>query len=203
MMQVVNSNLMPDRSRPGLTTTATGAVVQQGISGKYATVGHRQRRGGKQVRRRKEKKRGRKVALRVGTLNVGTMTGKGREVADMMERRKLDILCVQETRWKGSKARNLGGGCKLFYYGENGKRNGVGIVVRGEYIENVLEVVRVSDRMMRMKLDVGGVRINVICAYPPQKGCEKEEKETFWNELDNCVESRAANSKELDHFCRT
>ncbi|TRY93881.1 hypothetical protein DNTS_023788 [Danionella cerebrum] len=43
------------------------------------------------------------------------MTGKGRELADMMERRKVDILCVQETRWKGSKARSIGGGYKLFY----------------------------------------------------------------------------------------
>ncbi|KAK3561446.1 hypothetical protein QTP86_002827 [Hemibagrus guttatus] len=36
--------------------------------------------------------------------------GKGRELADMMERRKMDILCVQETRWKGSKARSIGCG---------------------------------------------------------------------------------------------
>ena len=28
------------------------------------------------------------------------MTGKGREVADLMERRGVSILCVQETRWK-------------------------------------------------------------------------------------------------------
>ena len=35
------------------------------------------------------------------TLNVGTMTSKGREMVDLMERRKVDILSVQETRWKG------------------------------------------------------------------------------------------------------
>ena len=180
---------MPDRSRPGLTTTATGAVVQQGVSGNSATVGQRQKRGGKQARKRIEKKRSSKVALRVGTLNVGTMSGRGREVADMMERRKLDILCVQETKWKGSKARNLGGGCKLFYHGEDGKRNGVGIIVKEEYVASVLEVNRVSGRLMRMKLDVRGVRLNVICAYAPQVGCEEEEKESFWNELDVMVES--------------
>lgn len=28
------------------------------------------------------------------------MTGKGRQLVDMMLRRKMDILCVQETRWK-------------------------------------------------------------------------------------------------------
>ena len=75
--------------------------------------------------------------MRVGTLNVGTMSGRGREVADMMERRKLDLLCVQETKWKGSKARNLGGGYKLFYHGEDRKRNGVGIIVKEEYATGV------------------------------------------------------------------
>ncbi|KAI5627001.1 hypothetical protein C0J50_13499, partial [Silurus asotus] len=39
-------------------------------------------------------------------LNVGTMTGKGRELADMMERRKV-YMCFQEMKWKESKARNI------------------------------------------------------------------------------------------------
>lgn len=33
--------------------------------------------------------------VRVGTLNVVTMTGKEGELADTMERRKVDILCLQ------------------------------------------------------------------------------------------------------------
>ena len=48
--------------------------------------------------------------LRVGTLNVGSMTGKSSEIVDMMDRRKVDILCVQVTKWKGSQARELGNG---------------------------------------------------------------------------------------------
>ena len=44
----------------------------------------------------------------IATLNVGTMTGRGREVVDVMERQRIDVLCVQETRWKGQKARELG-----------------------------------------------------------------------------------------------
>ena len=31
-------------------------------------------------------------AIRIGTLNVGSMTGSNREVADVMGRRKVDIL---------------------------------------------------------------------------------------------------------------
>ncbi|KAK3523754.1 hypothetical protein QTP70_009236 [Hemibagrus guttatus] len=117
------------------------------------------------------------------------MTGKGRELADMMERRKVDILCGQETRWKGSKARSIGAGFKLFYYGVDSKRNGVGVVLKEEFVRNVLEVKRVSDRVMNLKLEVEGVMLNVVSGYAPQVGCELEEKERFWSELDEVMES--------------
>ncbi|KAK3506027.1 hypothetical protein QTP70_018645 [Hemibagrus guttatus] len=107
----------------------------------------------------------------------------------MMERRKVDILCVQETRWKGSKARSIGAGFKLFYYGVDSKRNGVGVVLKEEFVRNVLEVKRVSDRVMSLKLEIEGVMLNVVSGYAPQVGCELEEKERFWSELDEVMES--------------
>ncbi|KAK3531759.1 hypothetical protein QTP70_028291 [Hemibagrus guttatus] len=117
------------------------------------------------------------------------LLGKGRELADMMERRKVDILCVQETRWKGSKVRSIGAGFKLFYYGVDSKRNGVGVVLKEEFVRNVLEVKRVSDRVMSLKLEIEGVMLNVVSGYAPQVGCELEEKERFWSELDEVMES--------------
>ncbi|KAK3531499.1 hypothetical protein QTP70_023281 [Hemibagrus guttatus] len=106
-----------------------------------------------------------------------------------MERRKVDILCVQETRWKGSKARSIGAGFKLFYYGVDSKRNGVGVVLKEEFVRNVLEVKRVSDRVMSLELEIEGVMLNVVSGYAPQVGCELEEKERFWSELDEVMES--------------
>ncbi|KAK3509090.1 hypothetical protein QTP70_020302 [Hemibagrus guttatus] len=117
------------------------------------------------------------------------MTGKGRELADMMERRKVDILCVQETRWKGSKARSIGAGFKLFYYGVDSKKNGVGVVLKEEFVRNVLEVKRVSDRVMSLKLEIEGVMLNVVSGYASQVGCELEEKERFLCQLDEVMES--------------
>ncbi|KAK3516707.1 hypothetical protein QTP70_022500 [Hemibagrus guttatus] len=188
-MRIVSTlNFIPDRLRPGLTTTAIGAVDLQGAGGNWATVGGRSR-GGRRVRRQREKRKGKSVGLRIGTLNVGTMTGKGRELADVMERRQVDILCVQETRWKGSKARSIGAGFKLFYYGVDSKRNGVGVVLKEEFVRNVLEVKRVSDRGMSLKLEIEGVMLNVVSGYAPQVGCELEEKERFWSELDEVMES--------------
>jgi hypothetical protein len=37
------------------------------------------------------------------------MTGRGREIADLVARR-IKILCVQETRWRGNKSRKQDGG---------------------------------------------------------------------------------------------
>lgn len=46
------------------------------------------------------------------------MTSKGRELGDMKERRKTDVLCVRE---KGSRARSIGRGFKLYYYSADRK----------------------------------------------------------------------------------
>ncbi|KAK3541761.1 hypothetical protein QTP86_003520 [Hemibagrus guttatus] len=175
-------------SRPGLTTTAICAVDLQGAGGDWATVGRRSTEG-RRVHRQREKRKGKSVGLRIGTLNVGTMTGKGRELADVMERRKVDILCVQETRWKGSKACSIGAGFKLFYYSVDSKRNGVGVVLKEEFVRNVLEVKRVSDRVMSLKLEIEEEMLNVVSGYAPQVGCELERKERFWSELDEVMES--------------
>ncbi|KAI5609961.1 hypothetical protein C0J50_5633 [Silurus asotus] len=115
------------------------------------------------------------------------MTAKARQVTDMMERRKVDMLCVQETTWKGSKARNIRGWFKLFFHGVDGKRNGVGVILKEEYSMSVVEVKGVSDKVMNVKLEVEGVMINAISAYAPQVGCEMEEKEKFWSDIDEVV----------------
>ena len=58
------------------------------------------------------------------------------------ERKGMDILCVQETRWEGAKAREMGNGYKLYYVGEDGKNNGVGILLSPAMKKNVLKVNR-------------------------------------------------------------
>ncbi|KAF7698202.1 hypothetical protein C0J45_12817 [Silurus meridionalis] len=91
------------------------------------------------------------------------MAGKGREVADMMERRKVYMLCVQETKWRGSKARNIGGGFKLFFHGVDGKRNGVGVILKEEYRKSVVEL------MSLCSLDSGKTRYGSITKRENQK----------------------------------
>ena len=117
------------------------------------------------------------------------MTGRGRELADMMEQRNVDILCLQETKWKGSKARYIGGGCKIFYNRADERKNGIGIALREELDESVLEVKRVSDRLMAMKLEVKESILTIVSAYAPQVNNSMEEKNDFWEDLDRLIES--------------
>ncbi|KAI5623219.1 hypothetical protein C0J50_17006 [Silurus asotus] len=48
---------------------------------------------------------------------------------------------------------------------------------------------------MTVKLKVKRVKINVISAYASQGGCEMEEKEEFWSELDEVVEGVPRNER--------
>jgi len=102
------------------------------------------------------------VRVRTGTLNVGSMTGRGREVVDLMVRRKIQVLCVQETRWKGNSARELGDGYKLFYSGSDDKgRNLVGIVLDKDLKNNVLCVNRRNDRIISLKIQLEEIELNM------------------------------------------
>ena len=147
------------------------------------------------MERNEERKKAKKIMLKVATLNVGTMTGKGIEVADLMERRGVDILCVQKTRWKGKKARCISGGYKMWYCGSENKKNGVGIILKKEHLDRVVELWRATDRIICLKMEVDGVMLNVISAYAPQVGCVCEEKEAFWLDLDEIVEKIPKNER--------
>ena len=59
------------------------------------------------------------------------------------------------------------------------EKNGIGIVVREKLDESVLEVKRVSDRLMAMKLEVKGSILNIVSAYAPQVNNSMEEKNNF------------------------
>lgn len=68
-----------------------------------------------------------------------------------------------------------------------GGKNGVGILVDRDLRELVVEDRRVSDRLMSIKLVVGGFTLNVISAYTPQVGLDKEVKRCFWEDFHEVV----------------
>ena len=106
--------------------------------------------------------------IRLGSWNVGSLTGKLREVVDAAVRRRVNILCVQETKWKGQKAKEVEGtGFKLWYMGATSSRNGVGILIDRSFKDGVVDVKKQGDRIILVRLVVWDVTLNVISAYAP------------------------------------
>ena len=87
-----------------------------------------------------------------------------------MMRRKIEVMCVQETRWKGKSARELGEGYKIFYSGEKNGMNGVGVILSPTLKTKVIEVIRPGDRLVKVKVLVENQVMDVISAYAPQVG---------------------------------
>ena len=73
----------------------------------------------------------------------------------------------------------MGEGYKIWYCGSDSKRNGIGIIMKKDLVDRVVDVWRSLDRMIGLKLELDGVIINVISVYAPQQGCTLEEKEVF------------------------
>src|SRR5207247_10589191 len=124
-------------------------------------------------------------------------------MADMAGKRRLDCCCFQETKWKGDGVKWLGEkGDGVKWLGEKGKRYrffwrggvdkdglaGVGVMVAEKWVENVVEVKRLSERLMLIRVSVGTNILNVISGYAPQVGRSAVEKEEFLLSLSKMVD---------------
>ena len=79
---------------------------------------------------------------------------------------------------------------KLYWKGEETDRGGVGLMVKHYLVESVMEVRRVSPRIISIDIVVNEKVVNVISVYAPQSGRSEEEKEKFYEDLTAEVQSR-------------
>lgn len=91
-------------------------------------------------------------------------TGKENELINMMEKRNVDILCVQETSWKHWTS--IQGFLPLCRQEK-------------KYVNSVMEAKRVSYSMNSLKLELKGVIVE----------CCHQKKDEFSHKLDKVVES--------------
>ena len=136
-------------------------------------------------------------------MNVGTMVGRSVEVAETLGRRELDIAALQEVRYKNEGVKLIRGGdfeYKLYWKGEDTGHGGVGLMVRKDLAESVVEVKRVSPRCMALEMAINGKVITVISVYAPQSGRSEEEKDSFYDELSGEVQARGGKCILLGDF---
>jgi exonuclease III len=132
----------------------------------------------------------------LGSWNVGSLTGKLRELVDNAIRRRVNILCVQKTKWTGQKAKEIENmGFKLWYIGKERSRNGVGILIDKSLNNGVVTVMRQWDMIIMIKLIFGDLVLNVISAYTPQVSLSDDVKRRFWEDLEDMVRGVSSNEK--------
>ncbi|ESO04090.1 hypothetical protein HELRODRAFT_173167 [Helobdella robusta] len=127
----------------------------------------------------------RPMVWRFGTWNVGTLTGRSLEVVEELQRRMVDVAALQEIRWKGEGTRFVGakgGRYKLWWKGDDGT-GGVGVMVREELVEKVLEVRRRSNGVIVVVMVFGKVIVRVISGYASQQSRKEEEKDRFYDDV--------------------
>ena len=124
--------------------------------------------------------------LRVSLWNVCKMHGRASQVVETIGRRRIDICCVQESRWKGCSARLIsakGFKYKFIWSGENSGFGGVGVLLNENWIDKVISVVRLNYRIMSIRILVGKSIINIFSVYAPQTGLSVAEKDSFYSAL--------------------
>jgi exonuclease III len=97
-----------------------------------------------------------------------------------MTRRRVNILCVQETKWKGKNAKEVEDiSFKLWYTCTTTNKNGVGIVLDKSLKDGVVDIKRQEEMIILVKLFVGDLVFNIISAYAPQIGLTESIKRQF------------------------
>lgn len=125
------------------------------------------------------------VKWRMGTLNVLTLRGKIEELIDMMKDRKLGILGLCETKWKGRGEKELRGGGRIYWCGnERVGRNGVALMIDKSMVGLVEEIVYISERAILVTLKLEEGKLKILQIYAPQVGSTDEEKYKFEEELE-------------------
>ena len=119
--------------------------------------------------------------------------GESGEVVEVLVRRRVDICCVQEMRWKGSDARMVKGRqgqkYKFVWLGYQEGVYDIGVLFSEECLDSVVSVTRVSERLMMMvRMGIGKLFVNVISGYAPQVG-RSDGEDKFWCVMEKLMEN--------------
>lgn len=168
---------MPDRSGPGLTTTAHLTGKLQGGGDKSAT--------------------GANLAFRlpseganIGTWNVRTLyqCGKVTELTHELKRYRWDIIGLAEVRWTGFGEVTTDEGHKIWYSGDSTKhQHGVAFIVSKEAVKTVISCTPISCRLISIRISAKPHNITAIQVYAPTTDHDDDEVEAFYDQLDNII----------------
>ncbi|KAI5639977.1 reverse transcriptase (RNA-dependent DNA polymerase) domain-containing protein [Phthorimaea operculella] len=137
-------------------------------------------------------------------MNVrGGMEDKIDEVCQMMDKRRIDVLCVNETKRKGCDTTKHGPYVAYWSGVPSTDRGckGVGVILSERMAECVTEFECVSPRLLWIRLKVGITRIFVLGVYAPTdlgsggSTKAKRENEEFWDSVRDVLKNCKTNER--------
>ncbi|MGL4418375.1 MAG: reverse transcriptase domain-containing protein [Plesiomonas shigelloides] len=174
-----NNKFMPDRSGPGLPTTAHPIEGLQGGGDKFVT--------------------GTKPSIKlpsqgvtIGTWNVRTLyqCGKVKELTHELNRYRWDVVGLAEVRWTGFGETTTDDGHKIWFSGKETKHeHGVAFIVRKEVVGTVISCTPVSSRLISIRISARPQNLTIIQVYAPTADHDDEEIEEFYEQLDNIIKT--------------
>ena len=111
-------------------------------------------------------------ALRLGLLNLGSFRKKEGDAAETLAKRGMGHFAVLETRWNSviCKSQNRfltvsDSRYKFFWAGNREGKGGIGTLLAECWVANVSVVVRISDKILLLKLAIGKDIYTIISVY--------------------------------------
>ena len=96
-------------------------------------------------------------------------------------------VIIQETTWRGDRARMMVGRRKLLNAGGDGRCSGVGIVISEEISKEVVRVERWKGRIIMAWAMISKQLVCVMSVYGPQTGRTEAEKQEFRDALEMMI----------------
>ena len=110
-------------------------------------------------------------------------------IVDIFNERKLDVMALSETKLKGEGER-MWEGQRVIVSGVSERcraREGVAVLISGRLWGRVRDYKCISSRLMWVKLRMNGENVVIICVYGPGMEKSANERESFWENLNECI----------------
>ena len=134
-----------------------------------------------------------KTKTRIGTWDIQTLyeAGKTAQVCSEMQRYKLKILGLCETRWTGTGRTRLTSGDTMFYSGyEEGQphMHGVALLTTPEATRALLSWESVSPRIITARFNFRGRKVEVLQCYAPTNTSSLGSREEFYEQIQATID---------------
>lgn len=125
--------------------------------------------------------------LRFGTWNVLSLfrTGAVKQLQRQCDKYGLDILAIQEIRWRESNIADFGN--YTFFNSASSCRNthGTGFVIRKKVKSEIIDFRAVNERICILRLRARFFNVTLFSVHAPTEDAEEEHKNVFYEDLNN------------------